>query len=211
MNKHKTGFTVIETVLVLAIAGLIVLGAFIALPALWISQRDSARETNIAEFAKALKTYQTNASRGALPSMSSYGQYLTVQCAHSSDGCGFSPTPWEQFIKEYISKDFADPSGNASYGYGIYVLKCVDSGGAELSIGQPCKTYNDNQPVNFYGLVNSKDNPVFDNPTTKDLNYALFVAVGATCDGNTAVKVNNARSFAIVQVLERGGKYCYSS
>lgn len=49
MNKHKQnnnkyGFTIIEVVLVLAIAGLIFLMVFIALPALQRSQRDTQRK-----------------------------------------------------------------------------------------------------------------------------------------------------------------------
>ena len=49
MNKHKQnnnkyGFTIIEVVLVLAVAGLIFLMVFIALPTLQRSQRDTQRK-----------------------------------------------------------------------------------------------------------------------------------------------------------------------
>lgn len=46
MNKHKLnkGFTIIEVVLVLAIAGLIFLAVFLALPALQRNQRDTQRK-----------------------------------------------------------------------------------------------------------------------------------------------------------------------
>ena len=43
MEKTKSGFTVIEVALVLAIAGMIFLMVFIALPALQRSQRDTSR------------------------------------------------------------------------------------------------------------------------------------------------------------------------
>lgn len=42
--SSKKGFTIIEVVLVLAVAGLIFLMVFIALPALQRSQRDSQRK-----------------------------------------------------------------------------------------------------------------------------------------------------------------------
>jgi prepilin-type N-terminal cleavage/methylation domain-containing protein len=42
--KFKQGFTIIEVVLVLAIAGLIFLAIFITLPALQRAQRDQARK-----------------------------------------------------------------------------------------------------------------------------------------------------------------------
>ena len=50
MNQTTTkkGFTIIEVVLVLAIAGLIFLMVFLALPALQRSQRDTQRKNDIS-------------------------------------------------------------------------------------------------------------------------------------------------------------------
>lgn len=64
-NKQK-GFTIIEVVLVLAIAGLIFLMVFIALPALQRNQRDSQRRSDVGRFVSQLSSYATN-NRGALP------------------------------------------------------------------------------------------------------------------------------------------------
>lgn len=47
-NLTKKGFTIIEVVLVLAIAGLIFLMVFLALPALQRSQRDTQRKQDVA-------------------------------------------------------------------------------------------------------------------------------------------------------------------
>lgn len=69
MNTKQTikGFTIIEVVLVLAIAGLIFLMVFVALPALQSGQRDSARTKDVGSIAAAVSTYsQTN--RGTFPS-----------------------------------------------------------------------------------------------------------------------------------------------
>ena len=57
--KQK-GFTIIEVVLVLAIAALIFLMVFIALPALQRNQRDQARRTVMGKVASAVTTYQSN-------------------------------------------------------------------------------------------------------------------------------------------------------
>ena len=46
-NQTNKGFTIIEVVLVLAIAGLIFLMVFIALPALQRNQRDTQRKTSL--------------------------------------------------------------------------------------------------------------------------------------------------------------------
>lgn len=64
-NKSK-GFTIIEVVLVLAIAGLIFLVVFLALPALQRGQRDQQRKQDLGKFMSQLVAYQSN-NQGALP------------------------------------------------------------------------------------------------------------------------------------------------
>jgi prepilin-type N-terminal cleavage/methylation domain-containing protein len=87
-NKEK-GFTIIEVVLVLAIAGLIFLMVFIALPALQRNQRDTQRKNDLSRAQTAVNNYQSN-NRGALP------------------------TDWGDFGTKYLESNgdtFADPSG----------------------------------------------------------------------------------------------------
>lgn len=91
MNKKKNekGFTIIEVVLVLAIAGLIFLMVFIALPALQRNQRDSQRKADLARVQTALVSYASN-NRNALP------------------------TNWTTFKSSYLTANgdaFVDPSG----------------------------------------------------------------------------------------------------
>ena len=64
-NKLKTGFTIIEVVLVLAIAGLIFLMVFIALPALQRNQRDTQRKNDMARLNTAIENYKSN-NKGSL-------------------------------------------------------------------------------------------------------------------------------------------------
>ena len=59
-SNSKKGFTIIEVVLVLAIAGLIFLMVFVALPALQRSQRDTQRRDDMSRLATAITQYQTN-------------------------------------------------------------------------------------------------------------------------------------------------------
>ena len=66
MDKTKKGFTIIEVVLVLAIAGLIFIMVFIALPALQRSQRDTQRKRNIQLVSAALESYKSN-NKGRYP------------------------------------------------------------------------------------------------------------------------------------------------
>ncbi len=65
MNKRK-GFTIIEVVLVLAIAGLIFLMVFIALPAFQQSQRNSVYKNNVAIVSGLVQNYKAN-NRGQTP------------------------------------------------------------------------------------------------------------------------------------------------
>lgn len=65
-TQQKQGFTIIEVVLVLAIAGLIFLMVFIALPALQRGQRDTARRSDVSTVSAAFNTFTTN-NRGDIP------------------------------------------------------------------------------------------------------------------------------------------------
>lgn len=91
-QKRMKGFTIIEVVLVLAIAGLIFLMVFIALPALQRSQRDTQRKTDLSRAITQLSNYQS-ANRNNLPAN--------------------DDTSWNQFRDRYLRVDgdtFADPS-----------------------------------------------------------------------------------------------------
>ena len=89
-RNKQNGFTIIEVVLVLAIAALIFLMVFIALPALQRSQRDTQRKADIARVQTAIQNYQSN-NRNAVP------------------------TPNATFITGYLTVNgtdsFADPDG----------------------------------------------------------------------------------------------------
>lgn len=68
--KEK-GFTIIEVVLVLAIAALIFLMVFIALPALQSSQRDTARKNDVGIVAAAVNTWSGNNRMAELADLTS--------------------------------------------------------------------------------------------------------------------------------------------
>lgn len=74
-KSNTKGFTIIEVVLVLAIAGLIFLMVFIALPALQRSQRDQARKNDVSTIAGAVTSYSSN-NRGNFPDEDDLSGYL---------------------------------------------------------------------------------------------------------------------------------------
>lgn len=75
MKKIK-GFTIIEVVLVLAIAGLIFLMVFVALPALQRGQRDSARKNDVGIVLTAVNSFTGN-NKGAMPTSAQLQSYIT--------------------------------------------------------------------------------------------------------------------------------------
>jgi len=77
--KKEKGFTIIEVVLVLAIAALIFLMVFIALPALQRNQRDTQRKNDLGRLQTAVTNYAGSHS-GNLPTLNAafITSYLTV-------------------------------------------------------------------------------------------------------------------------------------
>lgn len=78
MTKQQTnqqGFTIIEVMLVLAIAALIFLMVFVALPTLQRSQRDTARKSDVDTIAATVTQYTSN-NRGKFPTTSALQDYL---------------------------------------------------------------------------------------------------------------------------------------
>lgn len=199
----KRGFTFIEVVLVLGIAGLIFMMAFIALPSLWASQRDADRRANVMKFVSDVKTYQTNNSRGALPTLSGNGPDV----ANVSTIPTASTSSWGAFIRDYVDAtygnasaaehNFQDPDGKP---YIFRIMNCAPATGTgELATGQPCAWDSTFANINATGISNAA------------VDFTIYVLVGATCDGDQAVKTNSTRSVAAMQILERSGRYCYNT
>ena len=96
--KTNPAFTIIEVVLVLAIAGLIFLMVFIALPALQRNQRDTQRKNDIARIVTQFQNYTAN----------NKGKYV-------SDDPGNSQL--KGFIAAYLvlADEFSDPSTGEPY------------------------------------------------------------------------------------------------
>ena len=122
-TKSKKGFTIIEVVLVLAIAGLIFLMVFIALPALQRSQRNTQRADDMSRILTAVNSYQSN-NNGKTPFTKGNNNSYTV-----------APTFVVRYIDETCTLDndnkytgcgdqFTDPDGT------IYNIALSGMGGS---------------------------------------------------------------------------------
>lgn len=59
-KKREEGFTIIEVMIVLAIAGLIMLVVFLAVPALQRNSRNTGRKNDVGRIANAVSEWQSN-------------------------------------------------------------------------------------------------------------------------------------------------------
>lgn len=117
----KKGFTIIEVVLVLAIAGLIFLMVFVALPALQRSQRDTQRREDMSRFMSQLAQYQAN-NNGATPT--------------GADAAALK-TAYTNFITNYLrvgGDAFADPNGTNYTIGGVIICTSASTGCAQKSV-----------------------------------------------------------------------------
>lgn len=79
-TKKEKGFTIIEVLIVLAIAGLILLVVFLAVPALQRNARNTQRSTDVGNILSAISEYVGN-NNGQLPAagaVSGSGSDLTI-------------------------------------------------------------------------------------------------------------------------------------
>ena len=89
--NNSRGFTIVEVVIVLAIAGLIFAVVFVAVPQLQQGQRDSARDSEFDRLESAITQYQSR-NNGDLPG--------TGDVQHGGE-----------VVDEYMNGEFADPIG----------------------------------------------------------------------------------------------------
>ena len=184
-TQSKTGFTIIEVALVIAIGGLIFLMVFIALPGLRAQQRDTERRENIMSLLDTIKKYQTN-NRGALPGSSEISNNaippVTWEAANSPSN---APTTWAGFYRDYLGETFMDPGGR---NYTLNIYKCDGVSNAD-------------EPCNIDAITDAR-NAMFPN------GYNLYVVLQATCNGDEAVSTKNPRKLAVLYKLEGSGMYC---
>lgn len=209
MLKQKTnsrrGFTIIEVVLVLAIAGLIFLMVFLALPALQRSQRDTQRRNSLGEFRTQVVQYQSN-NRGRVPAGLD-GQWYVVLDSYmnlgkTTGGGTLNASGDELTEEEKEALPFLDPTGEP------YVLAYY------CDLGDPTSTEKSNP--NLSGVKSLCTTAMTDDTvSTSTLNwndnaYQIYAFKHARCDGENVVsaKEDGNRLVAFVVKLEGNGVYC---
>lgn len=137
MRRFK-GFTLIETVLVLAVAGAILVMVFIGVPALTASQRDTVRKDHMLTFINQLKNFQANNNRGALPVIDGTSDETWVMGSEVVFGNNNGNT-WADFYGGYLEDSFVDPDGTR---YDLFVTRC-----AAEAVGSECTNEGLDEPT----------------------------------------------------------------
>ena len=139
MKRKVLGFTIIEVVLVLAIAGLIFLMVFLALPTLQRNQRDTQRRDALGRVASQTQQFMSN-NQGRVP--------FTGPAANENGA-------WNNFRLNYLdlaNDPFLDPNGLP------YLL--IYQGNASATVGSEAITFGSvtvgadtGMPIRVYGAA----------------------------------------------------------
>ena len=203
MNSMQ-GFTIIEVVLVLAIAGLIMLMVFLALPAMQRGQRDRQRSQDISRLYTALQNYGNN-NKGALP------QGLGTVDGNDIDAVT-NQKEWTKFYKSYMlagGDTFEEPAG------GNYSLLVTTCSGSSATLAKPNNALDAGDNCTNTANGNLSDGTYADTVTFESQGGTLIVVIGGKCNGETVTaattKTGGGRKFAIMYKNEGGGVTCQSN
>ncbi len=112
LSKSHSGFTIIEVMIVLALAGLIIAAVIVAVPQLQRNQRNSARRSLLGRISTEINNYQGNHS-GDIPTTATFAS---------------------EFLPKYINTaptgTFQDPSGT-----GLNFITTAVPGGGTIAVG----------------------------------------------------------------------------
>lgn len=200
--NNKQGFTIIEVVLVLAIAGLIFLMVFVALPALQRSQRDTQRRNDMSRVDTSLVQYQTNHSNQPI-NLPNAGSWTAPTDNTFPSNCSSSTAC--SFIRDYMNTGSSENDGKPN--------NFEDPDGTPYSLvitGNWATAAN----VKSYSLGKSKiaqnadgNYTIQDNGGNAYDAHVIYIIPGGRCVGDAAT-TSTKRHFAILYRLEGAGTYC---
>lgn len=219
--KLKKGFTIIEVVLVLAIAGLIFLMVFIAFPALQRSQHDTQRTDDMARVQSQLMSWQNNHSnklpspktgsnKVEYPGNGQAGAFnaetgaFTEKCSNDNSACIFLRDYMNAASTQVGATDtdiintFTDPSGEF---YNIVVTSNISSDKVDINN----VSHQNGDTGGTMTITGDRTNGY-----TLDgdfVAYTMFVIPGATCQEDVAVP-SSKNNFAILYRMEGSGIKC---
>lgn len=98
-QQKSDGFTIIEVLIVLAIAGLIMMVVFLAVPALQRNSHNTERKSDVSALIGAVQEYENN-NNGSLPTaaaditgLAKTGFYQSTDIVYAKNGSAVTATP----------------------------------------------------------------------------------------------------------------------
>lgn len=149
-KRKSSGFTIIEVMIVLAIAGLILAIVFLAVPALQRTSRNTQRKNDVSSLLSAVSNYEDN-NAGAFPLVS--GQQFSTEFPNDSPNLGYytiaANVTWKYQttatapadpadLDKVVIANYAKCSGNAATATGatarsiVAVFDVEGSGGSKV-------------------------------------------------------------------------------
>ena len=154
--RQNDGFTIIEVLIVLAIAGLIMLIVFLAVPALQRNARNTTRKSDTSSLASAVSEYVNN-NDGQLPTQKACGAtggcftqnwkpgfYTTGKVSYTYNGNAKGKAPKDPgdqaiVIETYLTCNGTTPTATNATARSVAVVYDVETGGAPM---EQCITAN---------------------------------------------------------------------
>jgi prepilin-type N-terminal cleavage/methylation domain-containing protein len=191
LKKTEKGFTIIEVMIVLAIAGLILVVVLIAVPQLQRNQRNEARRSLAGRIVTEINNFGGN-NNGTYPVANTASAVANFGTASTATG----------FMNRYMgctqpggvaacTTNINDPQTSFPVGTGLAGTATTNTTTAAISGGALAE------------VGAGTGDAVSPGATAGDIYYAT----GALCNGESAV-VANARNFAFIIRLEGGAGYC---
>lgn len=215
--NSKQGFTIIEVVLVLAIAGLIFLMVFVALPALQRSQRDTQRRNDMSRVDTSLVQYQTNHSNLSvnLPDAGDNDVSWTAPKDNTFGTNGCASNIACQFVRDYMNtgssendgkmNNFEDPDGTP---YSVVITRNWD---LKTPTAVSYTPDGNGSSTSRSALTGDTTNGFTITDVTNGGNaydaHVVYIVPGGRCSGDRVLK-STKRHFAILYRLEGAGTYC---
>ncbi|HKR82225.1 MAG TPA: type II secretion system protein [Candidatus Saccharimonadales bacterium] len=147
-NKRQNGFTIIEVLIVLAIAGLIMLIVFLAVPALQRNARNNQRSRDVSALLGGMSEYVNN-NNGSLPvAVTSLGSGTSATIG-SGTGINTVPVSLSYYDASKISITTTTGTANPNDAEKIIIVEGATCSGPDAT-GGPTRGY-----VALYTLENS--------------------------------------------------------
>lgn len=203
IKNSKKGFSIIELVLVLAVAGLIFLIVFIALPALQRSQRNTRRRQDMARILSAVNDYETN-HNGKSP-------VSQAETWNGYTGAELDKDFPARYIEENLDTNTVTVSNYGMIGRQIYSFQCQDNKSCDRFMDPDGAIYKIAAVGPSITGINGQEDNENHSLYTLNFDHVVYIGSGVKCGTSNEgyfEATDNPSDTVVRYVLEGGSVYC---